>query len=46
MGTDWPVVVEEAVGSRLEATLTAVGLSAQEQRMIGGANALRLLGIE
>ena len=46
MGTDWPVVVEEAVGSRLQASLTAAGLNAQEQALIAGGNALRLLGVE
>ena len=46
MGTDWPVVVEETVSSRLLATLTALGLGAEEQRMIAGGNALRLLGVQ
>lgn len=46
MGTDWPVVVQEALGSRLPATLTALGLDAGEQEMITGGNALRLLGIQ
>jgi aminocarboxymuconate-semialdehyde decarboxylase len=45
MGTDWPVVVENAIGSRLQAAMIAVGLSDREQTMIGGVNALRLIGI-
>lgn len=45
LGTDWPVVADDAVGSRLQATLARLGLSAQEQRMIGGDNALGLLGM-
>jgi len=46
LGTDWPVVVEAAVGSRLQATMTAIGLNAQEQKMIAGGNALHLLAIQ
>lgn len=45
-GTDWPVVVEEAIGSRLPAILTAVGLSTDEQKMICRDNSMRLLGVE
>lgn len=45
MGTDWPVFVEPDVPQRLRAALDACGLSPQEQAMIAGGNALRLLGV-
>jgi predicted TIM-barrel fold metal-dependent hydrolase len=45
MGTDWPVVQEKAVPTRLHAMFESFGLSAGERRDVAGANALRLLGV-
>lgn len=45
MGTDWPVVVEEAVVERLRTVLAACGLDAEEQRMVAGGTTLKLLGV-
>jgi aminocarboxymuconate-semialdehyde decarboxylase len=45
MGTDWPVVIEDAVPSRLQAAFAACGLDADAQRMVAGGNALGLLAV-
>jgi len=45
MGTDWPIIVEKSVPERLQKALAHCGLSAAEQQMVAGGNALRLLGV-
>jgi predicted TIM-barrel fold metal-dependent hydrolase len=44
VGTDWPVVQEEALPAKLESMFDEFGLGAPERRAIAGENALRLLG--
>lgn len=44
-GTDWPIVVERDVPARLQSALTVAGVSAADQRMVAGGNALKLLGV-
>jgi aminocarboxymuconate-semialdehyde decarboxylase len=44
-GTDWPIVVERDVPARLQRALTVAGVSAADQRMVAGGNALKLLGV-
>ena len=44
MGTDWPIVVEKSVPERLQKAFAHCGLTAAEQQMIAGGNALKLLG--
>lgn len=43
-GTDWPIVQEKSVPSRLAAMFDEIGLAAGERRAVAGENALRLLG--
>ena len=45
VGTDWPVVQEEALPARLEAMFEEFGLDGNARRAIAGGNALRLLGV-
>ncbi len=45
MGTDWPIVVEGAVPERLQKAFAHAGLGANEQQMVAGGNALKLLGV-
>ena len=45
MGTDWPIVVEKSVHERLQKAFAHSALSAAEQQMVAGGNALRLLGV-
>lgn len=45
MGTDWPIVVEKSVPERLQKAFAHCGLTAAEQQMIAGGNALKLLGV-
>ena len=45
MGTDWPIVEEKSVPERLQKAFAHSALSAAEQQMVAGGNALRLLGI-
>jgi hypothetical protein len=44
-GTDWPILAEKDVPSRLQKALTAAGLNTEQQQMVAGGNTLRLLGI-
>ena len=44
-GSDFPIVNDGPIRARLEAALTAAGLSDAEQRAIAAGNALRLMGI-
>jgi aminocarboxymuconate-semialdehyde decarboxylase len=44
-GTDWPIFTESSVAQRLQEALTACGLSAAEQQMVAGGNALKLMGL-
>jgi aminocarboxymuconate-semialdehyde decarboxylase len=44
-GTDWPIVVEKDVPGRLQRALTVAGLDAEQQKMVAGGNALKLLGM-
>jgi aminocarboxymuconate-semialdehyde decarboxylase len=44
-GSDWPIVVEKDVPARLQKALAFAGLSAEQQQMVAGGNALTLLGI-
>ena len=44
-GTDWPIVVETDVPARLQRALTFAGLNVEQQQMVAGGNALKLLGI-
>jgi len=43
-GTDWPIVEEKNLPARLRKAFAHAGLSPNEQQMIAGGNALRLLG--
>ena len=43
LGTDWPVVVENA--ERIRSVLAACGLDFEEQQMITSGNTLKLLGV-
>ncbi len=44
-GTDWPIVVEKDVPTRLQKALTFAGLNAEQQQMVAGGNTLKLLGV-
>jgi aminocarboxymuconate-semialdehyde decarboxylase len=44
-GTDWPIFTETSVPARLQDALTSCGLSAADQQMVAGGNALKLLGL-
>ncbi len=44
-GSDWPIVSEGPIKPLLGRALEAVGLTADEQALIAGGNALRLLGV-
>lgn len=44
MGTDWPVVVEEALPQRMQSMLASFGLDPAQQHMVASGNAQRLLG--
>ena len=44
-GTDWPIYVEKQIPERLQAALTACGLSAAEQELVAAGNTAKLLGI-
>ena len=45
-GSDWPILNEGPLAARLGETLQRAGFSEQEQAMIAGGNARRLLGID
>ena len=42
--TDWPIVVERDVPTRLQKALTTAGVNAADQQMVASGNALKLLG--
>lgn len=44
-GSDWPIVSEGPIRPRLERALSAADLSAEEQHLVAGENALRLLRV-
>ena len=44
-GSDWPIVSEGPIKPLLGGALEAAGLTADEQALIAGGNALRLLGV-
>ena len=44
-GSDWPIANDKPIRSRLEHALSRAGLTTEQQLLIAGANALRLLGM-